>query len=151
MSTRARYCRAAGTIVDGRIRDLQEHRDLAYPVNCEMPNFINWNLISVRYLRGTWAQQHHKSFCVLVRYVYRFGTPIDMNTKIHTKVLFTKDILDQYSREIPIWGSRSNNLSRWLHICRPEWCYLYTKGSYGECGSDDRLTSKGGKSDRSGS
>ena len=32
MSTRAKYCRAAGTIVDGRIRDLQEHRDLDYPV-----------------------------------------------------------------------------------------------------------------------
>lgn len=33
MSTRAKYCRAAGTIVDGRIRDLQEHRDLGYPVS----------------------------------------------------------------------------------------------------------------------
>lgn len=33
MSTRAKYCRAAGTIVDGRIRDLQEHRDLGYAVS----------------------------------------------------------------------------------------------------------------------
>ena len=32
MSTRARYSGAAGTIVDGRIRDLQEHRDLKFPV-----------------------------------------------------------------------------------------------------------------------
>ncbi|MCJ1428908.1 hypothetical protein MMC29_006819 [Sticta canariensis] len=32
MSTRARYLNAAGTIVDGRIRDLQEHRELNYPV-----------------------------------------------------------------------------------------------------------------------
>ena len=32
MSTRARYLGAAGTIVDGRIRDLQEHRDLEYTV-----------------------------------------------------------------------------------------------------------------------
>lgn len=33
MSTRAKYLNAAGTIVDGRIRDLQEHRDLNYPVS----------------------------------------------------------------------------------------------------------------------
>lgn len=32
MSTRAQYSHAAGTVVDGRIRDLQEHRDLHYPV-----------------------------------------------------------------------------------------------------------------------
>lgn len=32
MSTRAKYLGAAGTIVDGRIRDLQEHRDLDYAV-----------------------------------------------------------------------------------------------------------------------
>lgn len=32
MSTRAKYSGAAGTIVDGRIRDLQEHLDLEYPV-----------------------------------------------------------------------------------------------------------------------
>jgi len=32
MSTRAKYSGAVGTIVDGRIRDLQEHRDLDYPV-----------------------------------------------------------------------------------------------------------------------
>ncbi len=32
MSTRAKHLGAAGTVVDGRIRDLQEHRDLEYPV-----------------------------------------------------------------------------------------------------------------------
>lgn len=32
MSTRAKASAAAGTIVDGRVRDLQEHRDLGYPV-----------------------------------------------------------------------------------------------------------------------
>ncbi|EME38496.1 hypothetical protein DOTSEDRAFT_75880 [Dothistroma septosporum NZE10] len=32
MSTRAKHLGAAGTIVDGRVRDLQEHRDLDYPV-----------------------------------------------------------------------------------------------------------------------
>ncbi|MCJ1467353.1 hypothetical protein MMC07_005977 [Pseudocyphellaria aurata] len=32
MSTRARYLNAAGTIVDGRFRDLQEHRKLNFPV-----------------------------------------------------------------------------------------------------------------------
>lgn len=32
MSTRAQYSGAAGTIIDGRLRDLQEHRDLNFPV-----------------------------------------------------------------------------------------------------------------------
>ena len=32
MSNRAKYSGAVGTIVDGRIRDLQEHRELGYPV-----------------------------------------------------------------------------------------------------------------------
>ena len=32
MSNRAKYSGAAGTIVDGRIRDVQEHRELEYPV-----------------------------------------------------------------------------------------------------------------------
>ncbi|KAL9070666.1 MAG: hypothetical protein Q9161_004720 [Pseudevernia consocians] len=32
MSTRAKHSTALGTIVDGRVRDLQEHRDLDYPV-----------------------------------------------------------------------------------------------------------------------
>lgn len=32
MSTRAKYSGAVGTIIDGRLRDLQEHRDLEYPV-----------------------------------------------------------------------------------------------------------------------
>ena len=32
MSTRAKYLGAEGTIVDGRVRDLQEHRDLNYAV-----------------------------------------------------------------------------------------------------------------------
>ncbi|KAH8683826.1 ribonuclease E inhibitor RraA/Dimethylmenaquinone methyltransferase [Ilyonectria robusta] len=32
MTARAKSCGAAGTVVDGRIRDLQEHRDQTYPV-----------------------------------------------------------------------------------------------------------------------
>ena len=32
MSTRAQYSKAAGTVIDGRLRDLQEHRDLDFPV-----------------------------------------------------------------------------------------------------------------------
>jgi regulator of RNase E activity RraA len=32
MTARAKASGAAGTIVDGRICDLQEHRDLSYPV-----------------------------------------------------------------------------------------------------------------------
>ena len=32
MSNRAKYSSAVGTVIDGRLRDLQEHRDLDYPV-----------------------------------------------------------------------------------------------------------------------
>lgn len=32
MSTRASYSGAVGTVIDGRFRDLDEHRDLNYPV-----------------------------------------------------------------------------------------------------------------------
>jgi regulator of RNase E activity RraA len=32
MSLRAQTLGAAGVIVDGRVRDLQEHRDLGFPV-----------------------------------------------------------------------------------------------------------------------
>ncbi|CAK7231109.1 hypothetical protein SEUCBS140593_007814 [Sporothrix eucalyptigena] len=32
MSTRAQVSGAVGTVIDGRLRDLQEHRDLGYPV-----------------------------------------------------------------------------------------------------------------------
>ena len=33
MSNRAKYLGAVGTVIDGRLRDLQEHRDLEYPVS----------------------------------------------------------------------------------------------------------------------
>lgn len=33
MSTRAKHSGAVGTVIDGRLRDLQEHRDLDYPVS----------------------------------------------------------------------------------------------------------------------
>ena len=33
MSKRANHLGAAGTVIDGRLRDLQEHRDLEYPVS----------------------------------------------------------------------------------------------------------------------
>lgn len=32
MTTRAKALGVVGTIIDGRLRDLQEHRDLEYPV-----------------------------------------------------------------------------------------------------------------------
>lgn len=32
MTKRAQYSGAVGTIIDGRLRDLQEHRDSDYPV-----------------------------------------------------------------------------------------------------------------------
>ena len=47
MSTRAKYCRAAGTIVDGRIRDLQEHRDLGYAVSNTVRCRCEWDTVSV--------------------------------------------------------------------------------------------------------
>ena len=36
MSTRAQASGAVGTVVDGRIRDLQEHRDLGFPVGKDL-------------------------------------------------------------------------------------------------------------------
>ncbi|KAF5662957.1 dlpA-like protein [Fusarium heterosporum] len=42
MSTRAKYLEAVGTVVDGTFRDLQEHRDLNFPVyarNVGTPSF----------------------------------------------------------------------------------------------------------------
>ncbi len=32
MSKRAKYRGAVGTVIDGRLRDLQEHRDIEFPV-----------------------------------------------------------------------------------------------------------------------
>jgi regulator of RNase E activity RraA len=32
MSNRAQASKAVGTVVDGRVRDLHEHRDLGFPV-----------------------------------------------------------------------------------------------------------------------
>lgn len=33
MSLRAQHLGAAGVVIDGRLRDLQEHRDLGFPVS----------------------------------------------------------------------------------------------------------------------
>lgn len=32
MSLRAKYLKAEGVVIDGKLRDLQEHRDLEFPV-----------------------------------------------------------------------------------------------------------------------
>ena len=45
MSTRAKQLRAEGTIVDGRIRDLQEHRDLDYPVRSLSPSLVDVDIL----------------------------------------------------------------------------------------------------------
>jgi len=37
MSLRAKALGAAGVVIDGRLRDLQEHRDLGFPVPCPFP------------------------------------------------------------------------------------------------------------------
>lgn len=52
MSCRAQYLGAAGTVVDGRIRDLREHRQLAYPVGPSLANpcFCQLTLRPARYL-----------------------------------------------------------------------------------------------------
>lgn len=40
MALRAQQIGAAGAVVDGRLRDLQEHRDLEFPVSIKPP--YNW-------------------------------------------------------------------------------------------------------------
>jgi regulator of RNase E activity RraA len=44
MSNRAKVAGAVGTIVDGRIRDLQEHRELEYPVRARSRSFAVYDL-----------------------------------------------------------------------------------------------------------
>jgi regulator of RNase E activity RraA len=39
MSTRAQHSGAVGTVIDGRLRDLQEHRDLNFPVSEQRERF----------------------------------------------------------------------------------------------------------------
>jgi regulator of RNase E activity RraA len=60
MATRARASGAAGTIIDGRFRDLQEQRDLKYPVSFK---YRSWCLNSridglCRYSLVTLVLQH---------------------------------------------------------------------------------------------
>lgn len=41
MSLRAKYLGAAGVAIDGSLRDIQEHRDLEFPVNStQLPNSL---------------------------------------------------------------------------------------------------------------
>lgn len=46
MSMRAQLLGAKGTIVDGRVRDLQEHRDLDYPVSKGGSELLYWEASS---------------------------------------------------------------------------------------------------------
>lgn len=64
MSTRANYLGASGVVIDGRTRDVNEHRDLGFPVRGyyfveELNNLLNISLVFLcvtdiesRYLRG---------------------------------------------------------------------------------------------------
>lgn len=61
MSNRAKYLGAVGTIIDGRLRDLQEHRDLDFPVSmCSPKNDIPDGLTRCRYLHGMSEPRLHK-------------------------------------------------------------------------------------------
>lgn len=48
MSTRAKYSGAVGTVIDGRFRDIDEHRDLDFPVR--LPTVVPWFLGDLRLL-----------------------------------------------------------------------------------------------------
>ena len=41
MSTRAKASGAVGSVIDGRFRDVQEQRDLGYPVRARLSPFPN--------------------------------------------------------------------------------------------------------------
>jgi hypothetical protein len=58
MSMRARASGAVGTIVDGRIRDLQEHRDLCYPVSL---GFLTHILFALSIPGVCSRDRHHRS------------------------------------------------------------------------------------------
>lgn len=40
MATRAKYRQAVGTVVDGNVRDIEDHRSMQYPVNTGDPEAI---------------------------------------------------------------------------------------------------------------
>ena len=44
MSKRANYLGAVGTVIDGRLRDLQEHRDIDYPVSRMLGMRHQWEI-----------------------------------------------------------------------------------------------------------
>lgn len=74
MTMRAQYLGAAGTIIDGKLRDLQEHRELEYPVSCDPLTQIEHRLLLTdgtecceRSLLAMLAQQRRRRLLVLVR------------------------------------------------------------------------------------
>lgn len=58
MSARAQYSGAVGTVVDGYFRDLQEHRNLSYPVGAAVDRMrTRWLRLVHRYSPETCQAQ----------------------------------------------------------------------------------------------
>jgi hypothetical protein len=58
MSTRAKYLGAVGTVIDGRLRDLQEHRDLDYPVSNPISR-LHWRKCRLIRVKGICTRRWH--------------------------------------------------------------------------------------------
>lgn len=72
MSCRAQYLGAAGTVVDGRVRDLREHRQLAYPVGPSLANpyFFQLTLRPARCLPEVRVPCRLRRSCAWARYLF---------------------------------------------------------------------------------
>lgn len=60
MSNRAKYLGAVGTVIDGRLRDLQEHRDLEFPVSIQFDDNLNPVLDIVCLLKPMCSRSLHE-------------------------------------------------------------------------------------------
>lgn len=91
MSNRAQVLGAVGTIVDGRVRDLEEHRGLKFPVlmsictnSIEMLTEIgvcswNWNRTTIRSSDSEWGKSQWANICAGTN-VYQVNVPVKLQT-----------------------------------------------------------------------
>lgn len=54
MSLRAKFLGAQGVIIDGRVRDVQEHRELGFPVSNNPIFLLDFELTSSGFRQGHW-------------------------------------------------------------------------------------------------
>lgn len=68
MGTRAKYSGAVGTVIDGRLRDLQDHRNSDFPV-CLLVSLAGLAYESFRSLPEMYPLHHSMKLPVRARFV----------------------------------------------------------------------------------